>query len=47
LKILAVVFICNAENVVVQYFITFLQKSLSFVCAVLETALSRTCFEFC
>jgi len=23
------------------------KKSLSFVCAVLETALSSTCFEFC
>jgi len=49
LKSPAVVFTCNTEHTVLKYCITFAKFRLyrSFVYAVLATALSSTCFEFC
>jgi len=49
LKSLAVVFACNTErayNITVLHYV-LAKQSLCFVCAVLEAALSNTCFEFC
>jgi len=48
LKTLAVIFACNTEHTLVQYCMHYvLTKNRCFVCAVLESALSSTCFEFC